>query len=92
MKGMHILSNQAPNPLKSMNSSIEHLTRETGPESVEPCAPEQGGQESRDMRRAGTRVPLVVDVAHALGVDLVGVTRQVSWIDYDNDGDGDLRI
>jgi hypothetical protein len=32
------------------------------------------------------------DVAHALGVDLVGVTRQVSWIDYDNDGDLDLFI
>ena len=32
------------------------------------------------------------DVAHALGVDLTGVTRQVSWIDYDNDGDLDLFI
>jgi VCBS repeat protein len=32
------------------------------------------------------------DVAHRLGVDLVGVTRQVSWIDYDNDGDLDLFI
>ncbi|HEY6235226.1 MAG TPA: CRTAC1 family protein [Candidatus Elarobacter sp.] len=32
------------------------------------------------------------DVEHALGVDLKGVTRQVSWIDYDNDGDLDLFI
>ena len=32
------------------------------------------------------------DVAHQLGVDLVGVSRQVSWIDYDNDGDLDLFI
>lgn len=33
-----------------------------------------------------------VDVAPALGLNLVGVTRQVSWIDYDNDGDLDLFI
>jgi hypothetical protein len=32
------------------------------------------------------------DVAHELGVDLVGITRQVSWIDYDNDGDLDLFV
>ena len=32
------------------------------------------------------------DEAHQLGVDLVGVTRQVSWIDYDNDGDLDLFV
>jgi hypothetical protein len=32
------------------------------------------------------------DVATVLGVDLVGVTRQVSWIDYDNDGDLDLFV
>jgi penicillin G amidase len=32
------------------------------------------------------------DVAGALGVNLSGVTRQVSWIDYDNDGDLDLFI
>ena len=32
------------------------------------------------------------DVAHALGVDVTGVTRQVSWIDYDNDGDIDLFV
>jgi hypothetical protein len=33
-----------------------------------------------------------VDVAAALGVALTGVTRQVSWIDYDNDGDLDLFV
>jgi hypothetical protein len=33
-----------------------------------------------------------IDVAHQLGLDLVGVSRQVSWIDYDNDGDLDLFI
>lgn len=32
------------------------------------------------------------DVAHRLGVDLTGITRQVSWIDYDNDGDLDLFV
>jgi FG-GAP-like repeat len=32
------------------------------------------------------------DVAAALGVNLAGVTRQVSWIDYDNDGDLDLFV
>jgi hypothetical protein len=32
------------------------------------------------------------DVAHALGVDLTGITRQVSFVDYDNDGDLDLFV
>src|SRR5262245_47838374 len=32
------------------------------------------------------------DVAPTLGVNLIGVTRQVSWIDYDNDGDLDLFV
>jgi hypothetical protein len=32
------------------------------------------------------------DVAPALGLNLTGVTRQVSWIDYDNDGDLDLFV
>ena len=33
-----------------------------------------------------------VDVAPGLGVDLVGTTRQPSWIDYDGDGDLDLFV
>jgi hypothetical protein len=33
-----------------------------------------------------------VDIAHALGVDLTGITRQVSFVDSDNDGDLDLFI
>jgi hypothetical protein len=32
------------------------------------------------------------DVAPALGLNLVGISRQVSWVDYDNDGDLDLFI
>jgi hypothetical protein len=32
------------------------------------------------------------DVAAALGVDAMGETRQVSWIDFDNDGDLDLFV
>jgi hypothetical protein len=32
------------------------------------------------------------DVAASFGVNLSGVTRQVSWIDYDNDGDLDLFV
>ena len=32
------------------------------------------------------------DVAGPVGVALTGVSRQVSWIDYDNDGDLDLFI
>ena len=33
-----------------------------------------------------------VDVAPGLGVDLLGTTRQPSWIDYDGDGDLDLFV
>jgi hypothetical protein len=33
-----------------------------------------------------------VDVATALGVDVIGTTRQASWLDYDNDGDLDLFV
>jgi hypothetical protein len=33
-----------------------------------------------------------VDVAHDLGVDVVGETRQISWIDFDNDGKADLFV
>jgi penicillin G amidase len=32
------------------------------------------------------------DVGKALGVDAVGETRQVSWVDVDNDGDLDLFV
>src|SRR5438094_4885449 len=32
------------------------------------------------------------DVAHDLGVDVKGETRQVSWIDFDNDGRVDLFV
>ena len=32
------------------------------------------------------------DVAASMGVNVTGVTRQVSWIDYDNDGDLDLFV
>jgi hypothetical protein len=32
------------------------------------------------------------DVAPALGLRLVGVSRQAAWIDYDNDGDLDLFV
>src|SRR5262245_58590905 len=32
------------------------------------------------------------DVGAAMGVDVVGETRQVSWIDFDNDGDVDLFV
>src|ERR1044072_5079610 len=32
------------------------------------------------------------DVAAALGVDAMGETRQVSWVDVDNDGDLDLFV
>jgi hypothetical protein len=33
-----------------------------------------------------------IDMAGEYGVDLIGNTRQTSWIDYDNDGDVDLFI
>jgi VCBS repeat protein len=33
-----------------------------------------------------------IDVAHELGVDVKGETRQVSWIDFDNDGRVDLFV
>jgi penicillin G amidase len=32
------------------------------------------------------------EVGHNMGVDLVGETRQISWIDYDNDGRVDLFV
>ncbi|HEY2905336.1 MAG TPA: CRTAC1 family protein [Vicinamibacterales bacterium] len=33
-----------------------------------------------------------VDVAHDLGVDVKGETRQISWVDFDNDGRVDLFV
>ena len=35
---------------------------------------------------------IFVDVAPGLGIDLVGTTRQPSWVDYDGDGDLDLFV
>ena len=35
---------------------------------------------------------IFVNVATGLGVDLVGTTRQPSWVDYDGDGDLDLFV
>ena len=35
---------------------------------------------------------IFVDVTSGLGVDLLGNTRQPSWIDYDGDGDVDLFV
>jgi hypothetical protein len=32
------------------------------------------------------------EVGHALGVDVMGETRQVSWVDFDNDGRVDLFV
>ena len=40
-------------------------------------------------RRDGAKF---VDVAHELGVDVMGETRQVAWIDFDNDGRVDLFV
>ncbi len=33
-----------------------------------------------------------VDIAHDLGVAVIGETRQISWIDFDNDGKMDLFV
>src|SRR5258706_24440 len=54
--------------------------------------PSAGSGSTRAESRAEGNGRHFTDVAHALGVDLKGVTRQVSWIDYDNDGDLDLFI
>ena len=35
---------------------------------------------------------IFVNVATGLGMDLVGTTRQPSWVDYDGDGDLDLFV
>lgn len=49
----------------------------------------KSGMRNKLYRNDGSKF---VDVAHELGVDLVGETRQVSWIDFDNDGKVDLFI
>jgi hypothetical protein len=46
---------------------------------------------NRLFRNEGNGVSFV-DVAADFGVDLIGTTRQTSWIDYDNDGDVDLFV
>jgi hypothetical protein len=50
-------------------------------------------------RRAETRNKLYrlingkfVDVAREMGVDVIGETRQISWVDFDNDGRVDLFV
>lgn len=40
-------------------------------------------------RYDGTRF---TDIAHDLGVDVKGETRQISWVDFDNDGRVDLFV
>jgi len=49
----------------------------------------RSGAANKLYRYDGTRF---VDVAHDLGVDVKGETRQVSWIDFDNDGRVDLFV
>src|SRR5262245_11414673 len=49
----------------------------------------RSNQANRLYRYDGKRF---VDVAHDLGVDVKGETRQVSWIDFDNDGRLDLFV
>ena len=51
--------------------------------------PATAGSPNRLYRNDGGSL---VDVAPGLGVDLVGTTRQPSWIDYDGDGDLDLFV
>ena len=47
------------------------------------------GTPNRLYRNDGGRF---ADVAPGLGVDLVGTSRQPSWVDYDGDGDLDLFV
>lgn len=51
--------------------------------------PATAGAPNRLYRNDGGRF---VDVAPGLGVDLVGTSRQPTWIDYDGDGDLDLFV
>ena len=49
------------------------------------------GEPDRLYRNDGPGRPFV-NVAPALGLNLVGNTRQTSWLDYDGDGDLDLFV
>jgi hypothetical protein len=49
----------------------------------------EDGTPNRVYRNDGPGV-IWVDVAPELGVDVLGSTRQTSWVDYDGDGDLDL--
>ena len=51
--------------------------------------PSTAGSPNRLYRNDGERF---VNVGVGLGVDLVGTTRQPSWVDYDGDGDLDLFV
>ena len=51
--------------------------------------PAAEGTPNRLYRNDGGRF---TDVAPGLGVDLVGTSRQPSWVDYDGDGDLDLFV
>lgn len=49
----------------------------------------EDGVPNRLYRNDGPDAPFV-DVAPGMGLDLLGNTRQTSWLDYDGDGDLDL--
>jgi FG-GAP-like repeat len=49
----------------------------------------RSGAANKLYRQEGGRF---VDIAHDAGVDVKGETRQVSWIDFDNDGRVDLFV
>ena len=51
----------------------------------------RSGARNKLYRNEGRGKPFT-DVAAAMGVDAVGETRQVSWVDVDNDGDLDLFV
>jgi len=51
--------------------------------------PAEAATPNRLYRNDGNRFS---DVAASLGIDLVGTTRQPTWVDYDGDGDLDLFV
>jgi hypothetical protein len=51
----------------------------------------RSGMHNKLYRNDGTGAHFT-DVGAAMGVDAMGETRQVSWIDFDNDGDLDLFV